>query len=149
MCNLQVSLLNRIISFRRLGSWSKTYGCISPFTIISMWGLQTNFFVLRLVGAATILHQKGKWFTPQDLLGTGVCGDSSGTRVFCTFTPAALLAGLPSTSKSSRALREGLVGSNRRNSAWFVRNGFTVLFNKTRSGYEKYQWSRAYLLSAA
>lgn len=46
--------------------------------IISTQVLQTDFFLLRLVGAATILHQLGKWGAPQDLPAMHVCGDSAG-----------------------------------------------------------------------
>lgn len=58
-----------------------------PWQSFPCEGYKTNFFLLCLVGAATILHQNGKWFTPQDLPGTGVCGDSSGTRVYCIPSP--------------------------------------------------------------
>lgn len=93
-------------------------------------------------------NQNSKWFTAQGVPGMGGGCVPVGMRVFCTFPVTEIQAALPSTSKPDEVLpRAGKY--QKKNNTWSLGNSLTVFFNKTCLGYEKYQLSRAYLLSAS
>lgn len=146
MCNLQVLPLNGIISFWRLGSWSKSYGFIPPCAVISMWGLQTNFFPPPFGGSCN--HPSPKWWVVHStrFAWYGSLWEFNRDERFLRIPTTELLAGLPSTSKPNRALPG--VGKQHKKQCLVCKKQFycPVLLNKPCLGYEKYQWSRAYLL---